>query len=49
MYSIMFMSQLLLCRVTKVAMYSVTADSNDVRYSKEKSRLLLQIGPLKTD
>lgn len=41
MYSVMFMSQLLLCRVIKVAMYSVSMDSNDVSYSKKKSRLIL--------
>lgn len=41
MYSVMFMSQLLLCRVIKIARYSVTVDPNDVRYSKKKSRLLL--------
>lgn len=41
MYSVMFMSQLLLCRVMEVAMYSVSMDPNYVSYSKKKSRLIL--------
>lgn len=44
MHSVMFMSQLLLCRVIKVAMYSVSMDPNDVSYSKKKSRLILSKG-----
>lgn len=33
----MFMSQLLLCRVIKIARYSVVVDPNDVRYSKKEA------------
>lgn len=41
MYSVMFMSQLLLCRIIKVAMYLVSVDPNYVSYSKKKSKLIL--------
>jgi len=35
------MSQLLLCRLIKIARYSVAVDPNDVSYSEKQSRLLL--------